>query len=160
MMEGTREKIRNILTKLSVIKPPVPLDKVAELFGLTIVPYPQMPLGLSGFTTKDRDKIFIALNTNISEQRKRFTIAHEIGHFLLGHEIDYQVNSNVIERPRDQEREADQFAGELLMPFDFLRDALSGSGSKVTIPTLAKFFDVSDQAMAIQLSNTGLLLKI
>lgn len=52
--------------------------------------------------------------------RKRFTIAHEIGHIALGHFEKYYLKplSDYEEYALDQE--ANMFAGELLMPYDYM----------------------------------------
>ena len=70
----------------------------------------------------------IAIRGAIREEgRKNFTIAHEIGHFVLpGHE---EFNSpclssdvgNWSDVGKVREREADEFAAELLMPTSFVR---------------------------------------
>jgi hypothetical protein len=71
----------------------------------------------------------IAYNSNIrSPGRIRFTLAHELGHYLV-HRQDYPNGINCSERDvmsgiqslRNIEREADQFAADLLMPFDDYR---------------------------------------
>lgn len=73
-------------------------------------------------------KALITINSNlIYPPRKRFTIAHELGHFVLGHNRRLIVNDNEASlsyyKSGHQETEANQFASELLMPTDmFLKD--------------------------------------
>lgn len=55
----------------------------------------------------------------VSDQigRRRFTIAHELGHYLLGHRISSEMELGTTAPFSDhQEREADVFAVEFLMP--------------------------------------------
>ncbi len=71
--------------------------------------------GLDGFTVYDigHDKYLIAISPR-SFNRKKFTVAHELGHIYLGHLKNY-YNSMTIDSKR-LEFEANLFAEELLMP--------------------------------------------
>ena len=82
---------------------------------------------------KSRSKWLILYNSAVtSEGRKRFTIAHEFGHYLLHrHQQDqFECGSDVIETGegsgRDIEEEADLFASTLLMPLDVFRRQVDG----------------------------------
>lgn len=82
---------------------------------------------------RDRSKWMILYNSAVtSDGRKRFTIAHEFGHYLLHrHQQDqFECGSDVIEAGdtsgRDIESEADQFASTLLMPLDDFRRQVDG----------------------------------
>lgn len=89
--------------------------------------------GLDGFdgmlaANKSRSKWLILYNSaTASEGRKRFTIAHEFGHYLLHrHQQDrFECGGDDIEtgdnNERDIEVEADSFASTLLMPLDDFR---------------------------------------
>lgn len=44
-----------------------------------------IPDDLCGYIEKDNNRITIYYNPNHHKNRKRFTIAHELAHFLLGH---------------------------------------------------------------------------
>jgi len=63
--------------------------------------------GLTTFTDNARPIIFI--NQNYPNDRKRFTLSHELGHLVM--HIPF-----VLEEWRDEELEANQFASEFLMP--------------------------------------------
>ena len=71
---------------------------------------------------KGASRGIIAVKRNVrSEGRKRFTVAHEIGHYILpGHDGGSICRPADIEGWRDKgnakEREADDFAAELLIP--------------------------------------------
>lgn len=68
-------------------------------------------------------------NTGVSPGRARFTLAHEFGHYLahrhLAGSAGFSCSADDIARGqaagRDIEREADEFAAALLMPFDDFR---------------------------------------
>ena len=68
-----------------------------------------------------RGKALITVNSNLTYvPRKRFTIAHELGHYILGHNRKEVAHDNQASmefyKSGSQETEANQFASELLMP--------------------------------------------
>ncbi|MEL6695558.1 MAG: XRE family transcriptional regulator [Bacteroidota bacterium] len=64
--------------------------------------------GITLLTDKGQPVIFV--NQKSTNDRKRFTIAHELGHLLMHVRVKY------IDLERDEEKEADRFAAEFLMP--------------------------------------------
>ena len=85
--------------------------------------------------------------------RRRFTIAHEIGHFVLHrNKIDREVIDDRLYRSRldsDLEVQANDFAAFLLMPWDLIvREMERG---RDTVEELAQAFEVSKSAMSIRL---------
>lgn len=93
----------------------------------------------------DLDIRTIYVNILDPEVRQRFTIAHEIGHILLGHEgISYRDPNN--EQYNDlvkrmNEVSANGFAAELLMPEKLLRKALEKTMYELNYDTKQKFSD-------------------
>lgn len=78
----------------------------------------------------DQSKWMIIYNTNWTEGRQRFTIAHEFGHYIL-HRKDKQLFECVNSRASVKgdldpkiEKEADEFAAALLMPVDDFRQQI------------------------------------
>lgn len=61
----------------------------------------------------------IIINKNFSNDRKRFTLAHELGHILIHNENNYPISSF-----REKEKEANNFASEFLMPENEIRNSL------------------------------------
>jgi len=90
--------------------------------------------------------------------RRRFTVAHEIGHHLL-----HSDGAAVLCRPADvetaqgteraREREANRFAAELLMPEAMVREDADRDGPNPI--ALAPRFGVSDVAMGFRLVTLG-----
>ena len=100
----------------------------------------------------------IEYNMADSMTRQRFTIAHEIGHYVLQHgnaprdsaqNFGSRVNSPI-------ERDANQFAAELLMPEEAVV-AMINQGYR-SPETLAQLFMVSPAAMGYRLANLSLSL--
>lgn len=85
-------------------------------------------------TTYKRIK-FIHINTEISEEKQKFTCAHELGHAVLhpGLSLPY-LRAHTLFSPAVYERQANTFAVELLLP-----DALLQEYPECTLDRLAKF---------------------
>lgn len=63
----------------------------------------------------------IIINKNFSNDHKRFTLAHELGHLIM-----HTSNEFLISEYRDKEDEANKFASEFLMPSDAISNSLRG----------------------------------
>lgn len=94
---------------------PLPnLVALVESAGIPIVLMDSFHEKLSA--TSHRGRWFewmIALNRNHPASRRRFTLAHELGHIVLGHDAAMASDDD---SAAQMEREADAFAGALLMP--------------------------------------------
>ena len=106
---------------------PVSPSEVAGFFGIKLVSYEECGRiyersreelyreSRFGFSFCAEGGYVCAVNENAcGEKRRRWTIAHEIGHCLLGH-VDGEQAPTL-----EQEREADRFAAELLAPLTVL----------------------------------------
>ena len=108
---------------------------------------------ISGSITKENDAYIIHVNASHPETRRRFTIAHEIAHFVLHRELigngieDDAMYRSLLSNRR--EREANEYASELLMPWNLINIAIEGGAN--TIKDLATEFNVSKYAMSIRL---------
>ncbi|ASJ25811.1 ImmA/IrrE family metallo-endopeptidase [Laribacter hongkongensis] len=99
----------------------------------------------------------IAYNGTVSPERQRFTIAHELGHFILHRDQRQSFNCDKesvysgADTIRVIEREADDFASNLLMPGDLLREWISNQRIDLhVLSALAKRFQVSFEALCIR----------
>lgn len=72
------------------------------------------------FTT-DNGTFVMVINKNFSNDHKRLTIAHELGHIIM-----HLSSSFPIPDYRDKEKEAYEFAAEFLMPKEAIRPSLMG----------------------------------
>ena len=106
----------------------------------------------------------ITVNENHSKVRQRFTIAHEIGHYILHrNKIGDGITDNKLYRSSTcgrfrnlniggkEETEANQLAANILMPFELI-DQLIRQGFKLP-EKLAEKLEVSTQAIKIRLDN-------
>lgn len=156
------------LEALSAITPfqhsaPVEVVRAAQSLGLAVWESSDLPNGISGKLFRD-DKnggsrgFSIVVNAHDGATRRRFTIGHEIAHFLLHRDqIGHEIADNEWYRgglTTTQEAEANRFAADLLMPRSLLREYRQNG---ITDPAeLAQIFKVSRAAMSIRLSLTAL----
>ena len=141
---------------------PVSLMEMALALGLTVDMTAHLPPGISGQITRVRrsagDRYHIDVNDVDGPARRRFTLAHEIAHFLLHREyLDDALTDDRMYRSRlgaHMERQANRLAAQLLMPGNLVRVAWR-SGARDPA-SLAQAFDVSGQAMEIRLRELGL----
>ena len=103
-------------------------------------------------------KKIIYYNPTESEIRQRFTLAHELGHHLLGHtRYKNEYRDNFTEKPDNLfDIEANLFAVEILMPSGAIL-RLAGSKGCRTENDLAVLFNVSLEAMHWKLIYLGII---
>lgn len=127
---------------------------------------------LSGLTFHGDRGSRIVVNSRHSTTRKRFTLAHELGHHLLHKGRDLLLDPTTRVSRRDalsgmatdhQEIEANAFAAELLMPALFIDKALNEILSskqlldnEKIVRLMAREFGVSEEAMQYRLINLGI----
>lgn len=166
-----KKKVNELLDSGDVKSAPVPIERIADIMGATIR-YKPLDDNLSGMVQRNDDKTaIIGINSSHADVRKRFSIAHEIGHLVLHDDehlhVDEELRSNVQFRNEysslgvdDREIEANQFAAEILMPEQILlKDVakLKDNSPEVVIEELAKLYDVSIQSMTIRLTRLGVI---
>jgi Zn-dependent peptidase ImmA (M78 family) len=112
------------------------------------------------FLSNDQ-KYYIHVNESHAPTRKRFTVAHELGHYCYDKELldsagmILERNNNYSPVVNEIEVKANQFAAELLMP---QKHFLKQYSDLKTVDLLAKYFFVSELAIKIRLINLGLSL--
>lgn len=163
---------RRVLERFEIASPPVPVDRIAVDLGAQIVDE-RMDRRMSGLLYREADRVLIGVNEAHAPVRRRFTIAHEIGHLLLhpGKQVflDERVNfrdetsSLAVDR---EEIQANAFAAELLMPSDLVLEECRRASTAGTltragfVSDLASIFDVSDEAMSHRLTNLGIRSQV
>jgi Zn-dependent peptidase ImmA (M78 family) len=99
------------------------------------------------------DRAIIRVSDQIIQVgRLRFSIAHEIGHYLLGHQIPNDLTAGAAgPYTKQQEREADVFATEFLMPEELVRPYCeSPSIDLAAVRAIAETFRCSIVAAAVR----------
>lgn len=141
----------------------LPVRPIAIARQLGIDVFKSSDLGHSGQINlgKDGETPIIVFNDSEALVRQRFTVAHEIGHFALGHlngskQMFRDDSRNFSTFQYDtREVEANQFAAAFLMPSEVVRLAVQ-QGTR-SISALAELFRVSEAAMKFRLINLGML---
>ncbi|WP_081974432.1 ImmA/IrrE family metallo-endopeptidase [Sphingomonas taxi] len=136
---------------------PVKVGALADALGLKVV-VATLPMNISGLIQPEADGQFvIKVNRFESKERQRFTIAHEIAHYLIHREkIDAGVVDSVLYRSKLSSRteaEANRLAADIVMPRRAIAEAVRSKGeiqSDRVVQELASAFGVSKQAMAIR----------
>lgn len=159
-----RQEAERVLAENEVTAPDqIDLRRIAESLGATVVEEPFIGAGMSGVLIREPGKRpIIGVNKGDVEPRKRFTIAHELGHLLL-HNDPYHVDTQIHLRDRRSstaesiaEVEANQFAANLLMPARMLQkdllamDVIDIDGAA---EELAAKYGVSLQAMTLRIAK-------
>ena len=141
---------------------PVDVESIAQQMGVKIETLnPFAAGGISGEIEFLEDQPVIRVNAADPQTRRRFTIAHELGHLALGHLADEKEfrdpsKNYTLGNYNPKERDANYFAAALLMPDDAVRAYAAGMESP-TATTLANAFGVSKAAMGIKLKMLGII---
>jgi predicted transcriptional regulator len=135
----------------------VPVGLICELFGLEVV-FKKLSDGLAGYF--DHDKKIIFVNDTYPATRNLFTIAHEIGHYILhnGTNNRYDEYHKYTPEERKREYEANEFAGKLLMPEQKFIKVFEEY--KANVKKIADIFGVSIRACEVRAFNLGLIDSI
>jgi Zn-dependent peptidase ImmA (M78 family) len=133
-IERAKILARKILQNYYPIKEEVPIEKIAEDHGIEIkyISLSEEVDGAMKRSGKEGKPVIIVNSNELSEERKRFTIAHELGHFLLHSPSPQYIDKHkVYFRDSDSstgenimEIQANQFAAELLMTTKYVGKSL------------------------------------
>ena len=145
---GVKQKAEQVLRENFITAPPVDIYEIAKNEGLSveIKDFGDKFNNVSGYIKPEIRTIFV--NSRDSENRRKFTIAHELGHWILhrnkleSEPEKYAVLYRIpLGRRQDDpiEQEANYFAANLLVPEEMLVARRNGK----TDEELATEFDVS-----------------
>ncbi len=140
---------------------PVDLDGIADALGIDVFVNKEMDDSLSGLITscdECNSGFRIEINGKHSIYRQRFTLAHELAHYLLHRDVvGNGITDSTMYRSdlsTHYEVEANNMAGKILMPSNLVRK-LYQAGLR-SISGLQAAFLVSDEAMRIRLKQLRL----
>lgn len=139
---------------------PVRVGEIAKRLGL-IVKAATLPTGISGEIAPSEESqsgFKIRINRHEAKTRQRFTLAHEIAHFLLHKDqIGDGISDSILYRSNlsdTREAEANRLAADILMPRSKLNELATQVDHMETndrVDTLARGFNVSRPALEIRL---------
>jgi len=124
-----RNKAWEVLINCKITSVPIHLNLIKKQYGIKIIPYSKAK-NYKNFTQKMKDgdgfstilngqKIIYFNDKNRTTQRIRFTIAHELGHCILGHDLSktkYRNSEIDFDSDSIEEIQANIFARDILMP--------------------------------------------
>jgi hypothetical protein len=153
VFNGLEELANALLRRAGIDSYPVPVEELALRLGADRVVTRRLEreegrLELCG------SEVVIAASSDASLARRRFTIAHEIGH-LIAADPRYELRK-LRERNglRSEERFCDRLAEALLMPAERVRERFSGvPASLATVVACSQAFGVSAAAANLRLSR-------
>lgn len=151
-----------LIESLSISAVPLDINSLVEHHGIKII-YEDMDDTVRGYIEKRTQGWYICVNRTDGIYRQRFTIAHELGHYLLhfvAEEVGFSHHDSDSVMWRDEnassgvdpkEVQANQFASELLIP----RDALDYYISKgvCNLNDLSQEFHTSKISMQYRLDH-------
>ena len=138
---------------------PIKIGEIAKDLGL-IVKSSTLRAGISGEIKKVNGQFTIRVNRHDPKVRQRFTVAHEIGHFLLHQDqIGDGIVDDILYRSSLSdvlEAQANRVAADLLMPWALIEKSLKvhrNLKSEVRLEKLAQELEVSSTALKIRLGK-------
>ena len=154
MNPGALNKITE--AQQSLPESPVDIYRLCRDIGVPTEKKPDMRNSLSGYILREPgDKFKIFYNGGHPKTRQRFTVAHELAHYLLHKDkLGDEYPENVLLRgglPNELEVEANQLGAEILMPNEAIDNYTADNNGAMSIPELAEIFHVSTEAMSIRL---------
>lgn len=136
--------------------PPIPVIEIAESNGVDVVfaNFGAHNQRVAGFCDFKSAKLYV--NKDDRQERQFFTIAHELGHWILhrniflAHPEQYPVlpRFQSVEHHSPMEQEANHFAANLLVPAQLLLPVI-----RAPVSTLAAIFRVSRTMMEFRVQN-------
>ena len=170
MTSETKEFINDltqiVISSYNITIPITKMDDVVKQMRGTVIENDDFDSDSDGSIKKTSNNTFeIKISKNQTNERRNFTIAHELGHLFL--HMGYRTNDELWEKQdncvynrfgkSEQEFQANEFAASLLMPEDkyieYFRDIYTGNFEK-DIKNVSSHFNVSVSAA----SNRGKFL--
>ncbi len=166
---------KDLLGQLHIDSLPVDVFGIAERIGVTVHEKPDAKAGVSGALLKIGNHFAIAYATHISSVGfQRFSVGHELGHLHIPGHADALLPTGITmheSRAGDpsantREREADEFAANLLMPRGLFQSAMLRVGDGLsailkladlcgtsTLATAIRYARLTDEPMAVVVSE-------
>jgi len=161
------ERACEILQRHGLLTVPVDPVTLANREGILVHNAVFSESGISGMVARRGASVTMLIDQQDPPFRKRFSIAHELGHHFLHLTSDGEIVTKKLDifrglagegesglGARRREVEANQFAAALLMPDPLVREAFS---REQDVESLARLFNVSGEAMGYRLAALRLV---
>jgi hypothetical protein len=169
--EEIKNMVEKVLKETDLNVAPIAIVSIANFYGFSVYEMP-MDDSVSGLIMADDKNIegfdakqIIVVNSKHSSTRKRFTIAHELGHYFIQNKPSHCFAHRDAGNYSLEERYANNFASTLLMPEDeiirevgnFKKTKIGEQPDSELINYIANEFDVSQSAAAIRLKKLHII---
>ncbi|MCC2624899.1 MAG: hypothetical protein K0R14_772 [Burkholderiales bacterium] len=145
-----------IVKELEELKAPVNIEQIVKNYGIQVYKE-SMEENQSGAIVINDNASGMIINKDDSLSRQRFTMAHELGHFIsyklqnkTGEIIEFRDGTSSL-GTNLEEIFANKFAASILIPKTLLV-SLIGS-MEVNIEELSNIFEVSQQSLEFRIKN-------
>jgi Zn-dependent peptidase ImmA (M78 family) len=151
--ESARSLLKEFFRNYPPVRYPVPVEEIVQYLGFELHLLDNLDENHRAIKLEllDEDRKLIGLNAKYHIHNRRFSMGHEIGHHVLAHPSESDCSDEEI---KTYNQEADEFAGELLIPLEELKRRMKLNKD---VKSLAKEFLVSEQALWIKIQNQNLL---
>lgn len=161
--KSAHELLTKTLVHDNKITIPIDVYKIAELLNIEVQHLP-LEEGTDGILVKDQafGNFKAVIDSSASPHRARFTLAHEIGHYVKEYQ-DFPAEeiAGIVQKRDDMsstgidsnEIWANQFAAYLLMPSGIVKRLWADN---VPVEEMARMFDVSIASLGHRLENLRL----
>ena len=157
-LEQIFKRFNRDFTRFDDIIKPLDVEDLAYELGL-VVRF-ENNINKSGELSENNE---IIVNSKDHVFRQRFTVAHEIGHYILGHgPSDRNVQRKYTDEELNNEIRANQFAAELLVPEYKVKELWQKNNYDINdieyiVEDMVIFFAVSTSVIQNRLINLGLI---
>lgn len=138
---------------------PIKVGAIAKAFGID-VKKSTLAAGISGEIKETEEGVTIRVNRHDAKERQRFTLAHEIAHFLLHRDkIGDGITDDILYRSGlsdAQEAQANRLAADIVMPWTLIKislEACSELSLEQKIERLGQEAVISTTAIKIRLGK-------
>ena len=149
--ETPKEQIKRLASEIKCFFSPGRSTNVYNICRQLGIDIEEADIKADAYLKCENGETYIVLKKSLSDNRKKFTIAHELGHFNIPWHSELMFGCDISEMdfkkdygPREQE--ANFFAAELLMPTDTFKSDFSGYINYTEVSGLAQKYEVSFQA--------------
>ena len=150
---ASRDAVWEILIKEGICELPIMVIRLCNKIGIIVKYDYNIPQGVDGYSQIIKGIPHIFLDPLVAPARKKFTVAHELGHILLDHAGRYDSVQRGYDL-RTIEQEANVFASRLLAPAYVLWGC--GVQTKQDIMHLCK---ISESAAQIRMERMKILYQ-
>ncbi|NMA73849.1 MAG: ImmA/IrrE family metallo-endopeptidase [Bacteroidales bacterium] len=160
LLKNAEDILRKAEEKGFYVGDSLDIERLVSTIDDIVVLYEDMDGGKSGSLYQKDGKWIITINNKHHKNRQRFTLAHELGHYILHKEKNATFEDTAFFRGGQMdaiEYAANSFAATILMPEEKLKGLIDSGIRSVSL--LANKFNISTSALKYRLEELGYKIK-